>query len=232
MKMLENFFSPVVTGIPPLPMWLYILTLAVLVFLTWFTVKNRENTHYKLFWTCLLTGQLALIYAWFCWAKVPLSELLPLYHCRIAMFAILFLPRGILKDYFSLLGFSGGILAVAYPVIYAYPLFHVTNVFFYVGHYALLALCLLHILQSEGIGKLTLKQIAIITFGLNAFLVVVNQLTGGNYGFLSLTPLLNSQNVLVNYLAVSGVLIILVVLFALLFGWLKNRIVQLAEKTF
>lgn len=225
----ENFFSPVVTGPPPQPIWLYSFTLVMMIFLAWLTKNYRDNIYYKRFWTYLLTGQLVLIYAWFCWAKLPLSELLPFYHCRIAMLVILFLPKGILKDYFASLGFSGAILAMVYPVIYDYPLFHVTNVFFYVGHYALLVLCQLYILQEEGPKRLTLKQTVLVTLGLNAFLVVVNQLTGGNYGFLTVTPLLNSQDLLLNYLAVSTVLAVVIVLCSQLFSSLESKIAKTVD---
>lgn len=231
-RLLENFFSQMVTGTPPLPTWLYTLTLVVMLLLIGITSKYRDTIQYKRFWTYLLAGQLLLIYAWFCWAKLPLSELLPFYHCRMAMFAILFLPKGRLKDYFALLGFSGSVLAIAYPVIYTYPLFHVTNVFFFVGHYSLLVLCQLYILQGEGLKRLNLKYTICLTLGLNAFLVVVNQVTNGNYGFLAITPLLNSRNLLLNYVAVSTVLVAVVALCAQLFSYLENKMVKSIENVF
>ncbi|WP_018376025.1 hypothetical protein [Streptococcus orisratti] len=59
---------------------------------------------------------------------------------------------------------------------------------------------------------MTRQQIILSTFGLNLLLIVANALTGGNYGFLQRSPIINIHNVMLNYALVSFVLSILLIL--------------------
>ena len=53
---------------------------------------------------------------------MPLSESLPFYHCRMAMFVVLLLPgQSKYRQYFALLGTFGTLAAFVYPVPDAYP---------------------------------------------------------------------------------------------------------------
>ena len=48
---------------------------------------------------------------------MPLSESLPFYHCRMAMFVVLLLPgQSKYRQYFALLGTFGTLAAFVYPV--------------------------------------------------------------------------------------------------------------------
>ncbi|CRH93967.1 Uncharacterised protein [Chlamydia trachomatis] len=56
-----------------------------------------------------------------------------------------------------------------------------------------------------------------MTISLNSFLLLVNLLTAGNYGFLADTPILHTKNVLLNLLLVSGVFMLLLASTVVLF---------------
>ena len=66
--------------------------------------------------------QVLTINAWYILAHMPLTDNLPFYHCRLAMLAILFAPRGTyIKQYFALLGVLGSIVALVYPAFDPFP---------------------------------------------------------------------------------------------------------------
>lgn len=74
--------------------------------------------------------------------------------------------------------------------------------------------------------KTQLKKYTIVlyTFVLDAFLVGVNQVTGGNYGLLKSPPFISQHNLLVKYLAVSIILSATLLLFDEIFKkrWKKQ----------
>lgn len=207
-----DFFSTVPTSVLTLPLFgtlLSLLGLPICLYLG-YRYKNSRCFITTLRW--ILAIMMALVYLWYIRIGFPLYEALPLYHCRIGMFTILLLSdRSIIKQYFALLGVAGAILAIAVPAFYHYPLVHVTNIFFFVGHYSLLMLSLAYLLDNRQT-ILRWKEIILITLGLNLFLVFVNHLTVANYGFIADTPILHTTNVLLNYILVSAVMIVLVTL--------------------
>ena len=137
----------------------------------------------------------------------PLSESLPFYHCRMAMFALLFLPnRSVYKFYFALLGTFGSIVAFIYPIFDPYPFPHITILSFIVGHLALLGNCLIYLFRYYHTFSISWQRVVWTTFLMNAFLLVINMLTKGSYGFLTDPPLVGNHGLLLNYLLVSIVL--------------------------
>lgn len=77
------------------------------------------------------------------------------------------------------------------------------------------------------------RRIIEITFGMNAVIFLVNQLTGGDYGFLKNPPLVGDYGMLGNFLLVSSVLVVALCGFSLLFKRLKeaqeNRMLLLKD---
>jgi hypothetical protein len=67
-------------------------------------------------------------------------------------------------------------------------------------------------------------MIVAYTFGLNLFLVGVNQVTGGNYGLLKSPPFIPNASLWIKYLLVSVILSLALVLFDILFKkrWKKQ----------
>ena len=65
-----------------------IFTLLALTFYT--AYRYREKKVYQRFFQILQAVQLILLYGWYGVNHMPLSESLPFYHCRMAMFVVLF----------------------------------------------------------------------------------------------------------------------------------------------
>lgn len=120
------------------PFWY--VSLFTLLALTIYTAhRYREKKVYQRFFQILQTVQLILLYGWYWVNHMPLSESLPFYHCRMAMFVVLLLPgQSKYKQYFALLGIFGTLAAFVYPVPDAYPFPHITILSFIFGHLALL----------------------------------------------------------------------------------------------
>lgn len=206
---MTEFFTNVRTSPPEMTLFSY-----GLVFLILFAVFYSANRYHKTIWcSWLFKGlqvlQLSLLYGWYLATATPLTESLPLYHCRMAMFAVLLLPnRSPLKQYFALLGIFGTLAAVVYPVMDPFSFPHVTIFSFFVGHYALLGNSLIYLFNHYDYERLTYQHIAIYTLVLNGLLVAVNLITGGDYGFLTNPPLVGNHGLVGNYVIVSTLLIV------------------------
>ena len=157
----------------------YSLMMALLLLSVYASIKYHKNPIFIKSMKILQLCQLAILYSWYVGFQLPLANSLPLYHCRLAMFAVVFLPdKWPSKQYFALLGASGAVFALGYPVFDPYDFPHITSFFV-----------------------------------LDAFLVGVNQVTGGNYGLLKSPPFISQHNLLVKYLAVSIILSATLLLF-------------------
>ena len=90
------------------------------------------------------------------------------------------------------------------------------------GHWALLANCLIYLVQSYQVEEGAVWKICQMTFGVNAIIVLANLVTGGNYGFLRRPPVLGDHGLVLNYFIVTvlmtGTLILI------------NTIVQYSKK--
>ena len=141
------------------------------------------------------------------------------------MFAVVFLPdKWRSKQYFALLGASGAVFALGYPVFDPYDFPHITSFSFLIGHYALLVNSLIYLMNHYDKTLLKKYMIVAYTFGLNLFLVGVNQVTGGNYGLLKSPPFIPDAPLWIKYLLVSVILSLALVLFDILFKkrWKKQ----------
>lgn len=119
------------------------------------------------------------------------------------MWIILFAPRGRFKQYFALVGVFGSIMALVHPVFYPYPFPHVSSINNVFGHWALLANCLIYLVQSYQVEERDAWKICQMTFGVNAFIQLANLVTGGNYGFMRRPPVLGDHGLVFNYLIVT-----------------------------
>ena len=99
------FFTTQATEPPKFDLFWYvsIFTLLALIFYT--AYRYREKKVYQRFFQILQAVQLILLYGWYWINHMPLSESLPFYHCRMAMFVVLLLPgQSKYRQYFALLG--------------------------------------------------------------------------------------------------------------------------------
>ena len=192
----------------------YSLMMALLLLSVYASIKYHKNPSFIKSMKILQLCQLAILYSWYVGFQLPLANSLPLYHCRLAMFAVVFLPdKWPSKQYFSLLGASGAVFALGYPVFDPYDFPQITSFSFLIGHYALLVNSLIYLMNHYDKTQLKKYTIVLYTFVLDAFLVGVNQVTGGNYGLLKSPPFISQHNLLVKYLAVSIILSATLLLF-------------------
>ena len=222
---MHHFLTTNQTEPPLISALAYSLMMALLLLSIYATIKYHKNPTFIKSMKILQLFQLGLLYSWYVGFQLPLANSLPLYHCRLAMFAVVFLPdKWRSKQYFALLGASGALFALGYPVFDPYDFPHITSFSFLIGHYALLVNSLLYLLNHYDKTQLKKYMIVLYTFGLNAFLVGVNQITGGNYGLLTRPPFISEYSLLVKYLAVSIILSAALILFDALFKkrWKKQ----------
>lgn len=208
MNLWEQLFTTQISEPPQFELHWYIGLLCLLALTFYASYRFRDKVTYQRFIQILQSLQLIVLYSWYWGNQMPLSESLPFYHCRIAMFVMLLIPgTSKYKQYFALLGTFGATAALAYPLFDPYPFPHVTILSFIIGHVALLGNALLYLFKNYEASLLNLKNVTVITFSLNALIGVVNLVVGGDYGFLNKPPLVGNHGLLANYIIVSSVLI-------------------------
>lgn len=204
MNVWDALFTTQATEPPQFGFTWYASTFALLALTIYLAYRYRDNKVCQRFFQIIQAIQLIALYSWYWINQFPLSESLPFYHCRLAMFVVLLLP-GVskTKQYFALLGTFGTIAAFVYPIPDAYSFPHIVILSFIFGHLALLGNSLIYLLNNYDANLLDFKRILIITSSLNALIFMVNLMTGGDYGFLTKPPLVGDHGRLINYLVVT-----------------------------
>lgn len=210
----NHFLTTQKTAPPFIPAIVYVMMIGILLLLIYTSVRYAQNPLYQKTFKYLQVFQLVMLYSWYFGFQISFANSLPFYHCRLAMFAVVFLPdKWRSKQYFALLGVSGAIFAIGYPVFDPYDFPHITSFSFLIGHYALLVNSLVYLINHYDKQILKKNEIVGYTFALDLFLVGVNAVTGGNYGLMTHPPLIKGDRVWVNFLFVSLVLAIALLLF-------------------
>lgn len=206
---MKDFLTTTQSAPPAISLGWFLVIVGLLVALGWTSLRKYRDPAYVKTFRIIQIIQLTVLYTWYVVYSLPISNSLPLYHCRLAMFALVLWPgKSRFKQYFALLGASGAFFALVYPVFDPYDFPHVTSFSFLVGHYALWVNALIYLFKNYQPNLLKRWQLAVITLAINAGLVLVNILTGGNYGLLSEPPFITGSPLWVIYLAVSLVLIV------------------------
>lgn len=220
---MTEFFTNHISKAPSLSLSGYLALILIFFALMYLSCCFYQKKWYRsLFWW-LQFFQIVSLYSWYIAVSWPLSESLPFYHCRLAMLFILWAKPGPLKRYFAYLGLFGSLVAFIYPVFDPFAFPHLTFFTFVVGHYALAVNCLLYLLSDSQMEVLGRKEVVRYTVTMNAFLLFVNALLGGNYGFLSHTPLVNSRNIPLNFLLVTVIFCFAILSGQSMVAYLKKR---------
>lgn len=207
MTLWDLLFTNQKSAPPEFGLWYFFLPASLLV-VGYFSIKYAQSKSYQRFWYGAQLIQVLTINAWYILAHMPLTDNLPFYHCRLAMLAILFAPRGTyIKQYFALLGVLGSIAALVYPAFDPFPFPHITVLNLIFSHWALFANSLIYLQDFYQSEKQDSLRIVKITFGMNAVIFLVNLLTSGDYGFLKRPPIIGDHGALLNYLLVSIVMV-------------------------
>lgn len=222
---MKDFLTTTKTVAPPISILWYAVMIALVLLSIWSSLKYHDNPRFVKAFKWIQIAQRLMLYSWYFVFRIPFTNSLPFYHCRLAMFAVVFLPdKWRSKQYFALLGASGAVFALGYPVFDPYDFPHITSFSFLIGHYALLVNSLIYLMNHYDKTLLKKYMIVAYTFGLNLFLVGVNQVTGGNYGLLKSPPFIPNAPLWLKYLLVSVILSLALVLFDILFKkrWKKQ----------
>ncbi|MGT2925819.1 YwaF family protein [Streptococcus cuniculipharyngis] len=206
--MLAEFFTDHMTQEPHLRLEDRLLIFLFLVVVIYLTSRWYQKPCYLAFFRWLQMVQIISLYSWYLLVGWPLSESLPLYHCRLAMFVLLWGREGRLKAYFACLGLIGSVVALTYPVLDPFQFPHLTFFSFVIGHYALAANALMYLLSHQADKPLPLKAVFSYTLMMNGLILMVNLVLGGNYGFLSQLPLIHSNHLVFNFLLMTSVQVI------------------------
>jgi hypothetical integral membrane protein (TIGR02206 family) len=200
-----DFFAREQTSPPTvtLAVWVGLVLLATAIVLVCYRYRDRVATSWVM--RCLQLSQLVAINYWFLLMREPITESLPLYHCRLSMWGMVLLRDSKLKTFLALLGAVGGVLSIGYAEFYPYTWLHATQYSYYFGHVFLLANSLLHLWNTRN--WLSYREIAFGVLGINLLLAVLNTALGSNYGYTHHTPVLGSDQVWLNVAAVSLLLI-------------------------
>ena len=204
MNVWDALFTTQPTEPPQFDLLWYGSLFTLLALTVYLTYRYRDNKACQRFFQILQAVQLIVLYSWYWINQFPLSESLPFYHCRLAMFVVLLTP-GVskVKQYFAVLGTFGTLAAFIYPVPDPYPFPHIAILSFVFGHLALFGNSLIYLLKDYDASLLDFKRILVITSSLNALIFLVNVVTGGDYGFLTKPPLVGDHGLLVNYIVVT-----------------------------
>lgn len=208
---MKNFLTTTQTHPPQIPLPYYLLMLLAMVLLSYLSWRWYKNKIWRWTFLTIQAIQLFALYTWYLWQGFPLYISLPLYHCRMAMFAVLLLKNSRIKSYFAIMGVVGTYCALIYPVFDPYEFPHITGFSFLIGHYALLVNSLNYLLRTYKTHPISKNMIVTLTLLLNLGLVVVNHFVNGNYGLLRHTPFISDAWLPIKYLAVSGALIFLMI---------------------
>ena len=149
MNVWDALFTTHPTEPPQFGFTWYASTFALLFLTIYLAYRYRDNKVCQRFFQIIQAIQLISLYSWYWINQFPLSESLPFYHCRLAMFVVLLLP-GVskTKQYFALLGTFGTIAAFVYPIPDAYSFPHIVILSFIFGHLALLGNSLIYLLKQ------------------------------------------------------------------------------------
>lgn len=206
----KQFFTKQIASEPILNLEHRAILLMLLAGLIYFSFRYYQKSWYRsLFW-CLQCFQLVSLYSWYILVGWPLSGSLPLYHCRLAMFVILWGRSGKFKRYFAYLGLFGSVVALIYPIFDPFNFPHITFFSFVLGHYALAVNCLIYLLSNPNQDILGKKRILIYTLIMNTIILLANSILGGNYGFLAQAPLIHSQNRLLNFILITSLIYLVI----------------------
>ena len=111
--MFHQFITRTQTVPPPISLFWYGFMMLLLVLCIYGAIAYHKNPRFVYLFKGIQILQLLALYSWYVGFGIPFSNSLPFYHCRLAMFAVVFLPdKWRSKQYFALLGASGAVFAL------------------------------------------------------------------------------------------------------------------------
>ena len=100
---MHHFITRTQTTPPPIPIFWYGVMIGLLALSIYASLTYYKNPKFVRLFKWIQIAQLLALYTWYIGFGIPFSNSLPLYHCRLAMFAVVFLPdKWKTKQYFAL----------------------------------------------------------------------------------------------------------------------------------
>lgn len=160
-------------------------------------IASTNNKLLKTFASIILIDQIVL-YLWqFGSGRFSFDISLPLYHCRIAVFFLIFAVFTKIK-FFKVMtifwGFFGSLFALTLPDLYAYNFPHYTNFQFFIVHLILgWVVADLLFVENVSLNKKDLRNVLVFTNIFNLFLICFNFILKPvysriNYGYMIAMP--------------------------------------------
>lgn len=202
-----------------------LVRLGLIIFLILvYKVRNKKQTLPIL----LSLSAFMQLVLFFWYTKDPelfIKEGLPLYHCRIAglMLPLSYLiKKENIQSYFANLAIIGTLVAFAIPdpSKFAWP--HITNITYVANHYLLIGSGLLIGIKNKK--SIDMKNIFIISLGMNILISMVNLKLNTNYGYLSHVPIPGLENLPKGLIFFAMTILISLVIYAI--EKTKNIIVE------
>ena len=99
---MKDFLTTTKTVAPPISILWYAVMIALVLLSIWSSLKYHDNPRFVKAFKWIQIAQLLMLYSWYFGFRIPFSNSLPFYHCRLAMFAVVFLPdKWRSKQYFA-----------------------------------------------------------------------------------------------------------------------------------
>ncbi len=90
--MFHQFITRSQTVPPPISLFWYGIMMILLVLCIYGALVYHKNSKFVRLFKGIQILQLLALYSWYVGFGIPFSNSLPFYHCRLAMFAVVFLP--------------------------------------------------------------------------------------------------------------------------------------------
>ncbi|MDO5027257.1 MAG: TIGR02206 family membrane protein [Tissierellia bacterium] len=220
----------------------YILGMAFIIKKSFGIDEKKNNKKFLAIMAKILLIDQIVLYSWqFGSGYFRLDLSLPLYHCRLAVWALII---GILLDdrmskiIGAYLGFLGSTVAMSLPDLYSFAFPHYTNIQFFLVH-ILMGWIVVDFIFVEGlfVRKNELKRVLMILNSFNIFLLLFNISLRKiyediNYGYL-LRPPVSVEKVIPTELYIIAVFVLfnlVILLFYKLFNCLNRRLVSVENK--
>lgn len=113
---MHHFITRTQTTPPPIPIFWYCVMIGLLALSIYASLTYYKNPKFVRLFKWIQIAQLLALYTWYIGFSIPFSNSLPLYHCRLAMFAVVFLPdKWKTKQYFALFGSQWSSICLGLP---------------------------------------------------------------------------------------------------------------------
>ena len=172
------------------------IILLIIAFLSSIAIikMKKENRLFEVFVGVILLIQQSVLYLWYIKGHYHVvKEGLPLFHCRIAIIALVI---GLIfkKDFMMKIGSYLGIFCATSALLFikldpfSFP--HITQISYFIGHiFLLLGSVYIVFVKKIGMNKYYFKKTLIVINCYHILIFVLNNIIGANYAYMKSSPI-------------------------------------------